>query len=66
MSEYSKAIVAIVGAVVAVLAAAGINVDPAVSTAVVTLLTALAVYWIPNVDPEVEFDDQGRDDRLDP
>lgn len=45
---YNKAIVAVVGAVVAVLAAAGIDVDPEVSAAVVSLLTAVAVYLVPN------------------
>lgn len=64
MSEFNKAIVATVGAVVAILASFGIAVDPTIAAAVVTLLTALAVYWVPNTDPG--FDDQGRDDRLDP
>lgn len=65
MSEFNKAIAATVAAIVAILATAGINIDPTISTAVVTLLGALAVYWIPN-RPDSEFDDLGRDDRLDP
>lgn len=48
MRKYRKAATATVGAVVAILAAAGIDVDPEVSAAVVTLLTALAVYLVPN------------------
>ena len=48
MKKVRKAIVAVVGAVVAVLAAAGVDVDPEVSAAVVSLATALAVYLIPN------------------
>lgn len=64
MNEYNKAITAVIGAIVAILAAAGIDVDPAISTAVVTLITALAVYLVPNADPG--FDHQGRTDRLDP
>lgn len=61
--EYNKAIAATVAAIVAILATAGIDIDPAISTAVVTLLGALAVYLIPNADPG--FDDQGRTDRID-
>lgn len=64
ISEYRKAIAAVVSAAVAVAATFGVDIDPAVSTAVVTLLGALAVYLIPNADPG--FDDQGRDDRIDP
>lgn len=48
VSPYRKAVVAVVGAVVAVLATQGIDVDPGVSTAVVTLVSALLVYLVPN------------------
>ena len=48
MNRYKKAIVAVVGAVVAILAVAGINVEPEVSTAVITLITSLLVYAVPN------------------
>lgn len=48
MSKYSKALVAVAGAVVAVLAAVGINVDPAVSTAVVGAITSVLVLIVPN------------------
>ena len=47
-AEYRKAIVAVVGAVVAVLAVAGVDVDPEVSAGVVGLLTAAAVAYLPN------------------
>jgi hypothetical protein len=43
-----KAIVAVVGAVVTVLAVAGIEADDGIVAAVSTLLTAVAVYLIPN------------------
>lgn len=61
LAEARKAIAAAVTAIVAILATQGIDIDPAVKTAVVTLLGALAVYLVPNAYPEVEFDDQGRD-----
>lgn len=48
MKEYRKAVVAVVGAIVAILAVAGIDVDPEVSAAVVSLATALLVYVTPN------------------
>ena len=48
MNKYKKAVVAVVGAVVTVLAVAGIDVEPAVVTAVTTLLTSLLVYFVPN------------------
>jgi uncharacterized membrane protein len=50
MERYRKALVAVVGAVVAILAAAGVD-DPQVedtAQAVVTFLTALLVYVVPN------------------
>ena len=48
MNKAKKAIVAVVGAVVAILAVAGTNVDPEISTAIVTALTAVAVYAVRN------------------
>ena len=48
MAQYRKAVVAVVGAIVAILATQGIDVDPTVSTAVVTLVTAFLVERIPN------------------
>lgn len=50
MSKYNKAIVAVVGAVVAVLHAAGVEVAEDVSESVIALATALLVYIVPNVD----------------
>lgn len=47
-SQYNKAIVAVIGAIVTVLAAQGINVDPEITTSVTTLVTALVVYLVPN------------------
>jgi len=48
MPGIQKAITAVVGAAVAILAVAEINVDETTATAVVTLLTAAAVYFVPN------------------
>lgn len=48
MNRYRKAVVAVVGAVVAILATQGIDVDPTVSTAVITLVTAFLVGRVPN------------------
>lgn len=48
MSKYRKAIAAVVGAVVAVVAVFGVNIDPQVSATVVSVLTSIAVYVIPN------------------
>lgn len=64
LAEYRKSAVAIIGAIVTVLAVAGFNLDPQVVAAVTTLVTAGLVWFVPNGDPG--FDDQGRDDRLDP
>ena len=46
--DYRKAIVAVVGAVVAVLAIAGFDIDPEISTAVIALATAALVARVPN------------------
>jgi hypothetical protein len=48
MQKYQKAIVAVVGAVVAVLNAAGVPVAEQVSESVIALATALLVYVVPN------------------
>lgn len=48
MPGIQKAITALVGAGVAILAVAEIDVDETTATAVITLLTAVAVYFIPN------------------
>lgn len=48
MSHIRKAIVAVVGAVVAILATAGYDVDDDTVAAVISLLTAVAVYIVPN------------------
>jgi hypothetical protein len=48
VNQYRKAIVAVVGAVVAVLAAFGVVVDSGVSQAVVAVATAAFVYLVPN------------------
>lgn len=48
MEKYSKAIVAVGTAVVAVAATLGFNLDPTVVTAVEGAITALLVYVVPN------------------
>lgn len=48
MSAYRKAVVATVGAVVAILNAAGVPVAEEVSQSVIALVTALLVYVVPN------------------
>ena len=55
MSEYRKTIAAAVGAVITILSAAGVGdvVDPLIQTAIVTLLTVVAVYLVPNLPTEV-------------
>ncbi len=48
MAPYRKAIVAVVGAVVLILALFEVEVDEETAGAVISLLTGLAVYAIPN------------------
>ena len=48
MEAYRKAIVAVVGAVVVVLHAAGVEVAEDVSESVIALATAALVYVVPN------------------
>ena len=46
--QYRKLIVAVIGAVVTILAVAGIDADAEIVAAVTTLLTAASVYLVPN------------------
>jgi hypothetical protein len=48
MNRYRKAIVAVIGAIVTILALYGIDVDPELVAAITTILTAGAVAWFPN------------------
>jgi hypothetical protein len=48
MAAYRKAIVAVVGAVVAVLATQGVDVDPEVTQGIIGLATAALVYFVRN------------------
>lgn len=48
LAQYRKAITAVLGAIVTVLATQGIDVDPGLVAAVSTVLTALLVYLVPN------------------
>lgn len=48
MSKYRKAVVAVVGAAVAILSAAGVEVAEDISQSVIALATALLVYLVPN------------------
>ena len=47
---YAKAVAAVAGAVVAIAAVFGTNIDPEIVTTVVSLVTAALVYVIPNAD----------------
>lgn len=59
VAAYRKAIVAVVGAVAAVAAAFGTDIDPEVTQSVIALATALLVYLVPN-ERGVGIDPQGR------
>lgn len=48
MNKYRKAIIAVVGAVVAILHASGVEVAEDVSESIIALVTALLVYIVPN------------------
>jgi len=50
-SEYKKTIVAVIGAVISILAIYGVDIDPELSVAVTTILTAVAVWWFKNEGP---------------
>ena len=46
--NHRKVIAAVIGAIVTLVAIAGFSVDPEIVAAVTTLLTAIAVYFVPN------------------
>lgn len=48
LKAYRKAVVATAGAVVAILATQGIDVDPTISVAIISLFTAVLVSRVPN------------------
>lgn len=48
VQRYNKAIVAVAGAVVAVAAAFGTDIDPVLVNSIVGALTALTVFLVPN------------------
>ena len=48
MTKYNKAIAAAVAAIVSILATQGIDLDPEFQTAVITIVTTLAVWLTPN------------------
>ena len=50
-SEYKKTIVAVIGAIVTILATQGIDVDPSLTVAITTILTAVAVWYFRNEEP---------------
>lgn len=51
IAEYRKAIAAVVGAVVLLLASSGVVIDQPVVDLVIAILTAFAVYRLPNAAP---------------
>ena len=48
LTHYRKALVALIGVVVTVLAVYGVEVDPEIVASVTTLATALLVFFVPN------------------
>jgi len=60
MTEYRKTVAAVVGAVVTILVAGGLidGLDAQVQAAITTLLTAVAVYALPNKKAESLIDDR--------
>jgi hypothetical protein len=60
MTEYRKTVAAVVGAVVTILVAGGLidGLDAQVQAAITTLLTAVAVYALPNKRAESLIDDR--------
>lgn len=48
LNQYRKTAVAVIGAVVTILAINGVNLDPALVTAITTLVTAALVFAVPN------------------
>lgn len=60
MTEYRKTVAAVVGAVVTILVAGGLidGLDAQVQAAITTLLTAVAVYALPNKKAPSLIDDR--------
>ena len=48
LTHYRKALVALIGVIVTVLAVYGVDVDPEIVASVTTLATALLVFFVPN------------------
>ena len=48
LTHYRKALVALIGVIVTVLAVYGVEVDPEIVASVTTLATALLVFFVPN------------------
>ena len=48
LEHYRKAVVAIIGVIVTVLAVYGVDVEPEIVASVTTLATALLVFFVPN------------------
>jgi hypothetical protein len=57
MANHRKLIAAVIGAIVTILATQGVSVDSEIVTVVTTLLTALAVYLVPNAPSVVYYED---------
>jgi len=61
--SHRKLIAAVIGAIVTILATQGFSVDAEIVAAVTTLLTALAVYLVPN-GPQIEFYENDQPERI--
>ena len=48
MNQYRKTVTAVLGAIVTILALYGVNIDPELTAAFTTLITAVLVYLVPN------------------
>jgi hypothetical protein len=48
LQHYRKAVVALIGVIVTVLAVYGVELDPEIVASVTTLATALLVFFVPN------------------
>jgi len=64
MANHRKLIAAVIGAIVTILATQGVSVDPEIVAAVTTLLTAAAVYLVPNTPKIVYYQDDTPQDRF--
>lgn len=64
MANHRKLIAAVIGAIVTILATQGVSVDPEIVAAVTTLLTAVAVYLVPNAPNVVYYNDDTPQDRF--